>query len=74
MDGGSTGGDRAGGDRARGDRSHGVRAHAQRHAPAWGREGGGDTACWLERVCDTCGGLADGPPAPVCERCGTSRP
>lgn len=34
---------------------------------------GGDAVCWLERVCDSCGALADGPPAAVCERCGTPR-
>lgn len=43
------------------------------HTPAPGRDNGGDAVCWLERVCDACGGLPDGPP-PVCERCGTPRP
>lgn len=42
-----------------------------RTAPA--REDDG-AVCWLERVCDACGGLGDGPPAPVCGRCGTPRP
>ncbi|MCW2678907.1 MAG: hypothetical protein JWM62_308 [Frankiales bacterium] len=31
----------------------------------------GDPVCWLERVCDDCGALADGPPEPVCARCGS---
>ena len=35
---------------------------------------GGDPVCWLERVCDSCGALADGPPEAVCARCGTERP
>lgn len=33
---------------------------------------GGDSVCWLERVCDACGALADAPPEPVCDRCGSS--
>ena len=35
---------------------------------------GGDPVCWLEQVCDACGALSDGPPAPVCPRCGAARP
>ena len=35
---------------------------------------GGDSACWLERVCDACGALPDGPPKPVCDRCGSATP
>lgn len=31
-------------------------------------EPGGEAVCWLERVCDQCGALAE-PPAP-CWRCG----
>lgn len=34
---------------------------------------GGETACALHRVCDACGALEDGPPLPVCSRCGTAR-
>lgn len=34
----------------------------------------GDPACALHRVCEACGALEDGPPAPVCGRCGTARP
>ena len=34
----------------------------------------GDPVCWLERVCDACGALEDGPPAPGCARCGAPRP
>ena len=34
---------------------------------------GGAAACDLHRVCDACGALEDGPPAPVCGRCGTAR-
>lgn len=33
----------------------------------------GDPVCWLARVCDACGALADGLPAAVCERCGAPR-
>lgn len=40
--------------------------HEQPHA-------GGDAVCWLERVCDRCGALDDGPPTAVCERCGAPR-
>jgi DNA-binding MarR family transcriptional regulator len=36
-----------------------------------GGEEGGDSVCWLERVCDDCGALVDGPPEPVCARCGS---
>jgi rubrerythrin len=32
---------------------------------------GGDAVCWLDRVCDRCGTLEDGPPARVCPRCGS---
>lgn len=38
-----------------------------------GEDGGGDPVCWLTRVCDDCGALADGPPTDVCERCGARR-
>jgi hypothetical protein len=38
-----------------------------------GEEPGGEAACALHRVCDACGALEDGPPAPVCRRCGTVR-
>jgi ribosomal protein L40E len=37
------------------------------------REATADSVCWLERVCEACGALDDGPPAPVCGRCGTPR-
>jgi rubrerythrin len=30
---------------------------------------GGDAACWLDRVCDECGALVDGPDE-MCPRCG----
>ena len=36
-------------------------------------EEGGDSACWLERVCSQCGALPDGAPLPTCERCGQPR-
>ena len=36
-------------------------------------ESGGEAACALHRVCEACGALEDGPPAPVCPRCGTVR-
>ena len=31
---------------------------------------GGDAACWLDRVCPACGGLAEGEPSADCIRCG----
>ena len=34
---------------------------------------GGEAACALHRVCDACGALEDGPPPPVCARCGAPR-
>jgi hypothetical protein len=37
-------------------------------------EEGGDSVCWLGRVCDVCGALADGPSELVCTRCGSPRP
>ena len=33
-------------------------------------DSGGDPACWLDRVCDACGRLVDGP-ADACPACGT---
>lgn len=30
----------------------------------------GDAACWLNRVCPACGGLAEGEPSADCIRCG----
>lgn len=36
-------------------------------------EPGSGAVCWLERVCDSCGALEDGPPAATCPRCGTPR-
>ncbi len=33
---------------------------------------GGDPACWLDRVCDECGRMKEGPDPTVCENCGTS--
>ncbi len=32
-----------------------------------------EAACALHRVCDACGALEDGPPPPVCGRCGALR-
>jgi hypothetical protein len=37
-------------------------------------EAGGEAACALHRVCDACGALEEGPPQPVCGRCGAARP
>jgi len=34
-------------------------------------EQGGDAACWLGRVCDTCGALIEGSRGVPCWRCGT---
>lgn len=36
-----------------------------------GTEEGGDAACWVDRVCDRCGALEDGPAAAFCPRCGS---
>ena len=36
-------------------------------------QAGGEAACALHRVCEDCGALEDGPPAPVCPRCGAAR-
>jgi hypothetical protein len=33
----------------------------------------GEAACALHRVCEACGALEDGPPQPVCGRCGAPR-
>lgn len=33
-------------------------------------DSGGDPACWLDRVCDACGRLADGPDE-LCPACGS---
>ena len=41
--------------------------------PADEQQAGGEAACALHRVCDACGALEDGPPAPVCGRCGAAR-
>ncbi|WP_326794359.1 hypothetical protein OG946_01650 [Streptomyces sp. NBC_01808] len=32
---------------------------------------GGESVCWLERVCPECGRLADAAPPVRCTRCGT---
>ncbi len=37
-------------------------------------EFGGDAACWLDRVCPGCGGLAEGAPSARCIRCGHDLP
>jgi len=37
-------------------------------------EFGGDAACWLDRVCPGCGGLAEGEPSVRCIRCGHDLP
>lgn len=47
--------------------------HQQPPEPEEGPRAGGDAVCWLERVCDRCGALDDGPPTAVCERCGAPR-
>ncbi|MCZ4124458.1 hypothetical protein [Streptomyces sp. H39-S7] len=31
---------------------------------------GGESACWLDRVCPRCDAVADGPPPARCPRCG----
>ncbi|WP_374112941.1 DUF309 domain-containing protein [Streptomyces sp. WAC 00631] len=33
---------------------------------------GGDPACWLDRVCDECGRMREGPDPTVCENCGAT--
>ncbi len=37
-------------------------------------EFGGDAACWLDRVCPGCGGLAEGESSDRCTRCGHDVP
>ncbi|MFD7504165.1 hypothetical protein [Streptomyces sp. NPDC059850] len=39
-------------------------------APA--EPGGGDAACWLDRVCPACGALQDAAPYARCHRCGAA--
>ena len=39
-----------------------------------GGGGGGDPACWLHRLCPTCGGLPDDADAATCPRCGRPLP
>ncbi|GAA2242730.1 hypothetical protein GCM10010430_25410 [Kitasatospora cystarginea] len=39
-------------------------------APADRPTGGGDPACWLDRVCPACGRLAEGAAPAFCSRCG----
>jgi hypothetical protein len=34
----------------------------------------GDPVCWLPRVCQVCGALADEDPPTTCRRCGTEMP
>ncbi|MCM2417471.1 hypothetical protein [Streptomyces sp. RKAG293] len=31
---------------------------------------GGESACWLDRVCPQCDAVSDGPPPARCPRCG----
>ncbi|WP_166355152.1 hypothetical protein [Phytoactinopolyspora limicola] len=35
---------------------------------------GGETVCWLPRVCDECGRLSDSEPPTVCTNCGAAIP
>lgn len=35
---------------------------------------GGDPACWQNRVCPACGGLAEADPPVRCPRCGADIP
>ena len=34
----------------------------------------GDPVCWLPRVCQACGALADEDPPTTCPRCGSEMP
>ena len=34
----------------------------------------GDPVCWLPRVCQACGALADEDPPTTCRRCGSEMP
>ena len=47
--------------------------HVPEPGPDEEAEVGGDRVCWLDEVCDACGGLDDGPPRTVCSRCGAPR-
>ncbi|MBV8992389.1 MAG: hypothetical protein JO287_01495 [Pseudonocardiales bacterium] len=38
---------------------------------ALGPDEGGDAACWMARVCPSCGRLADSEPPTECAYCGT---
>ena len=49
------------------------RPDADRPPADEGEPAGGESACALHRVCDACGALEDGPPQPVCGRCGAVR-
>jgi rubrerythrin len=35
---------------------------------------GGDPVCWLRRVCQACGGMADEDPPTTCPACGAAMP
>lgn len=37
-------------------------------------EEGGESVCWLSRVCQECGRLADVEPPTTCTRCGAELP
>ncbi|MFI7675000.1 hypothetical protein [Actinophytocola sp. NPDC049390] len=37
-------------------------------------EEGGESVCWLNRVCPECGALADDEPPTPCPRCGETIP
>ena len=57
------------------------RAAASHHGPMTSPErspadlpddAGGDPACWMHRVCDACGRLADEDPPTTCPGCGAA--
>jgi rubrerythrin len=48
------------------------RESAANEDPMEDEPGGGEAVCWLGRVCDECGALADDRPPTSCPRCGAS--
>jgi rubrerythrin len=41
-------------------------------APDADDDRGGDAACWLRRVCQACGSMADADPPTTCPVCGAA--
>jgi hypothetical protein len=67
-----TGGDPAGGP-AGGGPAENIRQDATARASE-ADERGGDPACWLRRVCQRCGSMADADPPTTCPACHAAMP